>query len=66
MSTPEPQGVGAVAVDAEGDVWVRHPDGGWFTKIAPGRDFAWEEVNWYGPLTVLTHGVHPDGTPAAP
>ena len=64
MSTPEPQGIGAVVSDKDGDLWVRGLWGGDWEGTSGGIGIWPLLEDAHGPLTVLTHGVHPDGTPA--
>ena len=61
-STPQPAGIGALTEDRNGALWLRGIDGDWIDQNLT-EEWTWGELDSrVGPLAVLSHGVHPDGT----
>jgi hypothetical protein len=54
----EPEGIGAVVEDANGDLWVRLNETHWYSTASPNNNQTWGELD---ARKLLSEGVFPPG-----
>ena len=64
MMPREPQGLGAIVRDQDGDLWVREGWGDWHCLDGVSEDTDWDWLVANVDPTVLSRGFNEDGTPA--